>query len=152
MAQPRAGKGGHVGRIRYLLDTNVFAEPLKIHPDSLVMERMEGHQDAYCTCAVVWREMRYGWARMPDSRKKARVGDFLHAQWHSGLLVLPFDQEAADWLGRERARLEAEGNTPSYADAEIAAIAVTRGLVLVTRNTSDFQHFSGLSLENWFDP
>ncbi len=71
-------------------------------------------------------------------------------QQHSGLLVLPFDREAADWLGCERARLETAGNTPPYADAEIAAIAVTQKLVLVTRNTRDFRLFEGLSLENWF--
>jgi tRNA(fMet)-specific endonuclease VapC len=139
-----------VGRIKYLLDTNIFSEPLKASPDPLVMRHLERKQDAYCTCVIVWREMRYGWARMPESRKKERIGDFLHTQRHSDLTVLPFDQEAADWLGRERARLESEGSKPACAVAEIAAIAVTRDLTLVTRNTADFQHFAGLSLENWF--
>jgi predicted nucleic acid-binding protein len=35
---------------------------------------------------------------------------------------------------------------------QIATIAGTRGLILVTRNVSDFGRFNGLLLENWFDP
>jgi tRNA(fMet)-specific endonuclease VapC len=136
--------------VKYLLDTNVFSEPVKSNPNPLVMERLQRHRDAYCTCAIVWRELRYGWARMPESRKKERIGGYLTNQQHSGLLVLPFDREAADWLGRERARLETAGNTPPYADAEIAAIAVTQKLILVTRNIRDFRLFEELSQENWF--
>lgn len=139
-----------MGQIKYLLDTTIFSEPMKFSPDPSVMQCMERYRSAYCTCVIVWREMRYGWARMPESGKKDLIGDFLLSQQRSGLLILPFDQDAADWLGRERARLDAAGHTPSYADAEIAAIAVTRGLTLVTRNTQDFRHFEGLVVENWF--
>ena len=32
----------------------------------------------------------------------------------------------------------------------LTAIAVTHGLILVTRNTTDFMGYSGLSIENWF--
>lgn len=42
------------------------------------------------------------------------------------------------------------GLTPSYMDAEIAAIAVRHELILVTRNSKDFMHFSELECENWF--
>jgi len=38
---------------------------------------------------------------------------------------------------------------PSFVDGQIAAIAKVNGLVLVTRNSSDFKKFSGLQLENW---
>jgi tRNA(fMet)-specific endonuclease VapC len=38
---------------------------------------------------------------------------------------------------------------PAFVDGQIAAIAKVNGLVLVTRNTSDFEKFSGLKLENW---
>ena len=33
----------------------------------------------------------------------------------------------------------------------IAAIAITQGLVLVTRNIRDFEVFEGLQLVNWFE-
>ncbi|MBI9084711.1 MAG: hypothetical protein JEZ11_14035 [Desulfobacterales bacterium] len=39
--------------------------------------------------------------------------------------------------------------TPSFVDGQIAAIAFVNGLVVVTRNVSDFECFEGLQVENW---
>ncbi len=39
------------------------------------------------------------------------------------------------------------GKTPAFVDGQIAAIAYTNQLILVTNNVSDFQ---GLQIENWF--
>lgn len=35
-------------------------------------------------------------------------------------------------------------------DGQIAAIAVVNRLILVTRNTDDFDGYLGLEVENWF--
>jgi len=67
-----------------------------------------------------------------------------------GLEVAPFDESAADWMASERARLLKRGSTPPYRDAQIAAVAGSRGLVLVTRNVADFKGFRGLKIQNWF--
>ena len=69
----------------------------------------------------------------------------------NGLQVLAYDQVAADWYAKERASLQRQGLTCAYADGEIAAIAVTQKLTLVTRNIQDFQTFQNLTLQNWFD-
>jgi len=69
----------------------------------------------------------------------------------NGLIILPFDQAAADWYAKERARLQRQGKTCAYANGEIAAIAVTQKLTLVTRNTQDFENFQKLVLQNWFE-
>ena len=69
----------------------------------------------------------------------------------NGLTILPFDSQAAEWFAEERARLQQQGITPAYADGEIAAIAASHGLILVTRSPSDFQCFRNLTLQNWFD-
>jgi tRNA(fMet)-specific endonuclease VapC len=37
-------------------------------------------------------------------------------------------------------------------DGQIAAIAVVNGLILVTRNTNDFDGYLGIQVENWFTP
>ncbi len=63
--------------------------------------------------------------------------------------VLPYHEAAAIWHGRERARLTAVGRTPPFADGQIAAIASTHQLTLVTFNTADYADFSGLTLESW---
>jgi tRNA(fMet)-specific endonuclease VapC len=65
------------------------------------------------------------------------------------LTILPYDEQAAEWHGAERARLEKRGRPPAAADAQIAAIACVNNLVVVTANAKDFRRFRGLSVENW---
>ena len=47
-------------------------------------------------------------------------------------------------------RLQKLGLTPAFLDSQIASIAKTNDLILVTRNITDFENLLGLSLENWF--
>jgi tRNA(fMet)-specific endonuclease VapC len=65
------------------------------------------------------------------------------------MTILPYDERAAEWHAKERARLTALGQIASFVDGQIAAVARVNGLILVTRNTPDFEKFSGLKLENW---
>lgn len=69
---------------------------------------------------------------------------------NSGLIILPFEQAAAEWFVQERARLKSTGQTCAYADGELAAIAAVNNLILVSRNTSDFACFQNLTVHNWF--
>ena len=102
--------------MRYLLDTNIIAEPTKPQPNPTVANRIAQHYSIDIN--------------MP---------------------ILPYTTEAARWFATERSRLVSRGLTPSYPDGQIAAIAATNNLILVTRNTSDFIYFDGLELENWFE-
>ncbi len=43
------------------------------------------------------------------------------------------------------------GRTPPFVDGQIAAIAHSQGLTLVTANTEDFRYFDELELADW-DP
>lgn len=63
--------------------------------------------------------------------------------------ILPYNQAAAEWHAKERARLEAIGRTPPFLDGQIAATAKANDLVLVTANRSHFEIFEGLQIENW---
>jgi len=64
--------------------------------------------------------------------------------------ILAYDEAAATWHGKESARLILHGKTAPFIDGQIAAIARTNNLILVTRNIADFRHFEGLEMENWF--
>jgi tRNA(fMet)-specific endonuclease VapC len=130
--------------LKYLLDTNIISEPLKKSPSRLVMRKLteEGH---LCVLAApVWHELSFGVARSPHPDRFR----FL-LELRSALRILPYDQRAADWHADERARLERAGKAPSVVDGMIAAIAVSNGLVLVSRNLKHFRSFRGLSLERW---
>lgn len=63
--------------------------------------------------------------------------------------VLPYDARAAEVHGAERARLERLGRAPTFADGQLAGVAIANALVLVTANAKDFTRFDGLVVENW---
>jgi tRNA(fMet)-specific endonuclease VapC len=67
------------------------------------------------------------------------------------LEIIAYDAPVALRHAEERARLESHGRTVPFVDGQIAATALTYGLVLVTRNVRDFEPFEGLTVENWFD-
>lgn len=140
--------------MKYLLDTNILSELVRPRPDPRVLARF--HQDwRHClTATVVEHEIRYGVARNPSlPRRQALATAYDQLIGPRGITILPYDTDAARWHAQERARLETLGQPRAFADGQIAAIAVTRGLVLVTRNTADFNGYSGLRIENWFsDP
>lgn len=140
-----------MGGLIYLLDTNILSEPAKAKPDPNVMECLERHEGCYCTAATVWHELRFGCERLPPSKLRQRLETYLRSLLDSELTILPFEQKAAEWLAGERARLMRQGYVPAYADGEIAAIAATNQLVLVTRNSRDFERFDNLRVDNWFE-
>jgi tRNA(fMet)-specific endonuclease VapC len=134
----------------YLLDTNVLSEPLRPAPNAGVLAGLERSREALCTAAPVWTELIFGLRRLPVSRKRDIVRQYLYEVVRPALEVLPYDEAAAEWHGEERARLEKLGRPPSFVDGQVAAIARVRGLTLVSRNVSDYAGFAGLRVENWF--
>ena len=114
------------------------------------MTQLEHGAHVLHTASVVLHELSYGIHRLPPGRRQDRLNNYLQALLASGLTVLPYDREAALWHGAQRARLEAKGQCPPFADGQIAAIAATQALVLVTRNTADFAAFEDLEVRHWF--
>jgi tRNA(fMet)-specific endonuclease VapC len=135
--------------LRFLLDTNVLSEPVRPSPHPQVLARLQEHRREIATAAPVWNELLYGWERLPASRRKDRLEQFLNDIVAASLPILAYDQAAAAWHATERARLEAIGKTPPYMDGQIAAIAKTADLVLVTANGDHFAGFEGLVVEDW---
>jgi tRNA(fMet)-specific endonuclease VapC len=133
----------------YLLDTNVLSELARRQPDAMVEKNVQAHQLACAIAAPCLEELVFGITRLAPSPKREMLQRWLEGV-SSRFTVLPFDARCALWLGRERARLAQLGKPAPRTDGEIAAIAATNGLVLVTRNVADFQYFAGLQVENWF--
>jgi tRNA(fMet)-specific endonuclease VapC len=63
----------------------------------------------------------------------------------SNFNVMPFDLQAAN----EFEALRAAHVRISTMDLRIASIALTRSLIVVTRNLVDFQRVPGLQCEDW---
>jgi len=137
--------------LRYLLDTNTLSEPLKKIPHQGVLDHIHTHQTEIATAAPVVYEIIRGAHRLPDSAKRSHILQYVTQFIRTTLPILPYTEETALWHGVEVARLINMGKTPSPIDSQIAAIAKTNDLILVTRNVTDFENFAGLEIENWFD-
>jgi tRNA(fMet)-specific endonuclease VapC len=135
--------------LRYLLDTNVISEPVRPQPDPNILKRLQQHQAEVAIATVVWHELVYGAALLPASARRTAIEHYLHQVIGLTIPLLPYDEGAATWHAQERARLVQAGRTPTFADGQIAAIAQTNQLILVSANTNDFADFSGLATEDW---
>lgn len=134
---------------RFLLDTNVVSEPLRPSPNDKLVTRLQQHQAELAIAAPVWHELWFGLHRLPVSAKRSAIETYLNEVVAVTMPVLAYDERAAEWHARERARLASAGKTPAFVDGQIAAIAVTHGLALVTLNKVDYQDFDDLAIENW---
>jgi tRNA(fMet)-specific endonuclease VapC len=135
--------------LKYLLDTTIVSAPIAKEPNRRVIKKLE-QQGAHCAIAApVWHELIYGVSRLPAGKRRAALEDYLRRVVRSSFPVLPYDQAAAEWHGRERARLDDDGRTPPFVDGQIAAIASTNSLVLVTSNIRDFRPFADLETTDW---
>lgn len=135
--------------LKYLLDTNVVSEPLRPKPRRGVLRRLRRHEQEIAISSVVWHELRFGVERLPSSRRRAAIERYLEEVVLATMPILDYDRSAAEWHAHERARLAARGETPPFADGQIAAIARVHELILVTFNDTHFTPFRGIRVVSW---
>jgi len=135
-----------------ILDTNVVSELMRHQPEQAVMDwfsRRVG--DVFYISAITQAEIMLGISLLPDGKRRDSLtvaAEGMFSQDFAGR-CLPFDAAsvvnyATIVSGRRRA-----GQAISTEDALIAAIALTLGYPLATRNTKDFLNIPGLKL---YDP
>ena len=134
----------------YLLDTNILSEPTRKSPDARVIKKLTQYQYQIALAAPVYYELLAGCRRLPPSKRRDKLEAYLN-EFINTLPILPYDEKAADWHSAEQARLSNEGLTPAFIDSQIAAIAASNRLIMVTRNVDDFVQFAGIDVENWFE-
>lgn len=135
--------------LRFLLDTNVVSEVTRPRPNPGIIRNLDRYEGQVGIASVVWHELLFGWERLPPSRKKTEIEDYLFQVVREEMPMLPYGREAAEWHAKERARLTAIGRTPPLLDGQIAAVAKVNDLVLVTSNGSHFEPFENLHVEDW---
>lgn len=131
--------------LKYLLDSNVLSEPPRPRPHAGVMDRLVRHTGEVATASVVFHEMLHGTLRLPKSRRRSELEEYL-GELQASMPILPYDEDAARWHAEERARLYRK--TPAFVDGQIAAVAAVHDLIVVTANVSHFSPFR-IKVENW---
>lgn len=133
--------------MKYLLDTNVLSDFARGEPAVMTRLRAEAPQ-SLAVSAITEMEIGYGLARNPQLAPRLTAAMRLLLDT---ITVLSFERADAQVAAQLRATL-ATLETPIGAyDLLLAATALRRGLVFVTRNTREFARVAGLGLENWHD-
>ena len=135
--------------MKYLLDTNIVSNPASVRPDDRIVRRLASKSAVCAIPAPVWHELLFGCNRLPRGERRARLEDYIEDVVRPIYPILPYDAVAAAWHAAERARLETSGCPTPFVDGQIAAVAATTGLILVTRNKKDFSRFRALKIDDW---
>ncbi|NMF66430.1 VapC toxin family PIN domain ribonuclease [Brasilonema octagenarum UFV-E1] len=134
---------------KFLLDTNIISEPARPIPNANILHKLDIHKSEVVVSSVVVHEILHGCLRLSESKRRESLWNYIHESILN-LPVFDYDLKAAQWHAQERARLSKIGKTPAFVDAQIASIAYSNNLILVTNNVSDFEFFNDLRVENWF--
>ena len=125
-----------------VLDTNVVSELMKSAPEPSVLAWIDAMPAATVFVSAITRaEILYGIALVPEGKRRDRLERAAHTAFEAYFRgrILPFDSEAADAFAPLAAGRRQAGRPISQPDAQIVAIARSRGAELATRNVPDFE-------------
>ena len=124
-----------------ILDTNIFSEFMKEHPNEAVYAWLTrfSFNDLYTTTITV-AEVRQGIAILPTGRKRQtldQAANRLFGDRFAGR-ILSFDIPAAEAYADIVVDRRRSGRSFTIKDCMIAAVAKAAGIPVATRNLSDF--------------
>lgn len=131
--------------MKYLLDTNTLIYYFKGLGN--VKERLLACQPSEIVLSsVVYYELQVGILKSTSPQKRIAQLAILKNQ----VSWVDFDEKSAEATAQIRVELERIGKPIGSYDVQIAGMAMTNDLLLVTHNTGEFGRVSGLKLEDWF--
>ena len=140
--------------LAWLIDTNVVSEMMRPRPEPSVAAFLDSVADEGLglSSISVW-EILDGIGRLPSGRRRDGLADRFH-----DLLAELFEDRIVDWSlddARTCARImedkrrRGEPLDDHLPDAFLAAAAATRGLAVLTRNTSEFRNTGVDAVDPW---
>jgi predicted nucleic acid-binding protein len=135
-----------------IIDTNVISELLAPKPSASVVEWIVAQPAASVfTTAITKAEILRGIRFLPEGKRRrdleVGIRPIFTIEFEGR--VLPFDSEAADAYADLTAARRRLGRPISQSDAQIAAIALSRGAAIATRNADDFTEIELTVINPW---
>ncbi|MBR7079154.1 MAG: PIN domain-containing protein [Treponema sp.] len=136
----------------YLLDTSVISEGIKVDPNRHLMEKLFAKSRLSQIPSPVWHELVYGMNYLSEGALKELIRDYLMTVVAPHFSIMQYDDRAA-WIHADiRARLEKQGLPAPVVACQIASIAVSNNMILVTKTPELYKTIaenSTLQIENW---
>ena len=127
-----------------MLDTNIVIYTMKQRPIE-VKEKFNAVSTQLCISSISVAEIIFGAENSQTPEKNLKIiENFL-----SRLQILDYGVDAAIQYGNIKAHLKKIGTPIGENDLHIAAHARSKGLILVTNNTKEFERVPALQIENW---
>ncbi len=134
-----------------VLDTNVVSEAMKPEPHPSVRAWLNDQvAETLYLSTVTQAELLFGIAALPAGKRKQRLG-----QAFEGLMglfkdrMLPFDSDAARYYADLAVKARSAGRGFPTPDGYIAAIAVSRGFVVASRDTAPYAAAKVTVIDPW---
>ena len=143
-----------MSQLIYLLDTNIISEPTKAQASDKVIQKLAENLEYSGISAIVWAETLTGVKQLPDGKRKTGLFNYGVENVQKMYEIIPFDANCASIYSDLAQKLKETGSPAPQFDLLIAATAIANNLILVTRNTQDFEAIakvSNLMMENWFE-
>jgi hypothetical protein len=136
-----------------VLDTNVLSELMKAAPaESVVVWAASQPATSLYTTSITQAEIVHGIMLLSAGTRRNAFEAAAQAMFNEDFAgrILPFGSDAAAPYARIAASRRRAGRPISHFDAQIAAIALSAGAGVATRNISDFDG-CGIKLINPWD-
>lgn len=131
----------------YLLDTSILIELLRVKPEA--KDFVDGHdEDTILTSSICEAEIYEGVYREKPENISAKQKTFKNLLENFADTV-SFDSNQANIAGKIRAELSKKGSLIGDLDVLIAAAAMAKNAVLVTKNPKHFFKIPGLQVESF---
>jgi len=130
--------------LKFMLDTNIVIFVIKRRPAEL-LPVFNRYAEQMCISTITLAELAHGVEKssQPENNQKV-IEDFI-----SRVEVVEYTRDAAMHYGDIRADLERKGTPIGVNDLHIAGHARSRGFILVSNNTHEFERVEGLRLSDW---
>jgi predicted nucleic acid-binding protein len=135
-----------------VLDTNILSELMRLKPEPVVFDWVARQPPASLyTTTITQAEILCGLEKLPGGKRRNELEKQYRAMLAEEFAerVLAFDQAAAEAYGPLMARVQRQGRRVGSHDVQIAAIALSRGASVATRNVSDFENFGIEFIDPW---
>ena len=124
-----------------ILNTNVLSEFMRAVPNPAVMDWSDQQVSSEIFVTTITQaEMYYGLALLPMGKRRSDMERVVQQMFEQDFpeRILSFDSAAALEYAKLASFRRQIGKPIAQADAQIAAIALSKNAVLATRNISDF--------------